>query len=157
MDKLNKAHDDGVVLGLADVAGVAQRLDIDVMLLKQPDTFNLFIIALLELQGRQVPWKVDPGYTFTSADKISFFQLAGALAIHAARARQRPSRVLTLRPSGIHGLPHEDWDGVAKPPLPQGDKASEKPFKDGYCAHATPAFPCWHRPYLALLEVEQHT
>lgn len=77
MDKLNKAHEQGVVLGLRDVAGVGERLDIDVMLMTQPDTFNLFLIALMELQGTKVPWNIDPGYSFTSKDIMSWFQLAG--------------------------------------------------------------------------------
>jgi hypothetical protein len=82
MDNLNKAHDEGVVIGLHEVAGVQERLDIDVMLLTQPDTFNLFLIALMELQGKKVDWKVDTGYSFTSKDIMSWFQIAGKSFIY---------------------------------------------------------------------------
>lgn len=78
MDKLNEAHDKGVVLGLRDVAGVGERLDIDVMLTTQPDTFNLFLIAMMELQG-QNPLGSTPDPSFKSKDKMSYFQLAGML------------------------------------------------------------------------------
>lgn len=71
MDKLNQTHEQGVVLGLRDISGVVERLDIDVMLMTQPDTFNLFLIALMELQGKNVPWDNDPGYSFTSQDIMS--------------------------------------------------------------------------------------
>lgn len=77
MDNLNKAHDEGVVIGLHEVSGVQERLDIDVMLLTQPDTFNLFLIALMELQGKKVNWEVDAGYSFTSKEIMSWFQIAG--------------------------------------------------------------------------------
>ncbi|KAG9032088.1 hypothetical protein FRB95_001949 [Tulasnella sp. JGI-2019a] len=47
--------------------------------------------------------------------------------------------------SGIHGLPHEPWDGVNNP----------DPRK-GYCEHHTILFPTWHRPYMALYEQLLH-
>ncbi|KXJ86569.1 hypothetical protein Micbo1qcDRAFT_208983 [Microdochium bolleyi] len=90
MDQLNEAHKQGVVLGLRDVAGVVDRVDIDVMLLEQPDTFNLFLIALMEIQGKEVPWTTDADHTFTSENPLSFFQIAG-----------------------IHGLPGDSWFGEA--------------------------------------------
>jgi hypothetical protein len=50
---LKKAHAAGIVVGLRDIAGIAFRLDIDVLLTDQPDTFNLFLIALDELQNEE--------------------------------------------------------------------------------------------------------
>ncbi|KAL8787253.1 MAG: hypothetical protein Q9195_007863 [Heterodermia aff. obscurata] len=65
MDKLKQAHEDGVVLGLKEVTGLLPRLDVDVMLTTQPDTFNLFLLALRALQ--------DEGM---SKDKNGYFELA---------------------------------------------------------------------------------
>ncbi|KAF5558860.1 tyrosinase precursor (monophenol monooxygenase) [Fusarium phyllophilum] len=81
MDQLEKAHEDGVVLGLAGF-GTGQRLDIDVMLTEQPDTFNLYLIALMELQGMDnLPWPTPKGYSFKDGKdldlKMSWFQLTG--------------------------------------------------------------------------------
>ncbi|CVL03756.1 related to tyrosinase precursor (monophenol monooxygenase) [Fusarium mangiferae] len=92
MDQLEKAHKAGVVLGLAGF-GVAQRVDIDVMLTEQPDTFNLYLIALMELQGiKNLPWPTPEDYSFEDGKsmdlKMSWFQL-----------------------TGIHGLPMSPWDG----------------------------------------------
>lgn len=42
---------------------------------------------------------------------------------------------------GIHGLPYKAWDGVT------GTQ------QNGYCEHGSIIFPLWHRPYLALFEV----
>lgn len=77
MDQLNEAHEQGVVLGLANVSGIAQRLDIDELLLHHPDTFNLFLIALMEMQGLEVPWETPKEYAFSPEDKLSYFQIAG--------------------------------------------------------------------------------
>ena len=79
MDILDQAHDQGAVVGLRDVAGVAPRLDIDVLLLKHPDTFNLLLIALMELKAEALPWKIDDGFKVDKANKMSYFQLAGIL------------------------------------------------------------------------------
>ncbi|RBQ80962.1 hypothetical protein FVER14953_10660 [Fusarium verticillioides] len=91
MDQLDKAHKEGVVLGLAGF-GTAQRLDIDVMLTEQPDTFNLYLIALMELQGMEnLPWPTPEGYSFKAGGddlKMSWFQM-----------------------TGIHGQPVSIWDG----------------------------------------------
>ncbi|GJC86338.1 tyrosinase [Colletotrichum liriopes] len=86
MDQLDEAHKQGIVLGLADF-GVEQRVDIDVMLTEQPDTFNLFLIALMELQGMdKLPWQnqVPDGFFFKADGKqldlrMSWFQLAAEL------------------------------------------------------------------------------
>ena len=51
MDALNKAQQDGVVLGLKAVAGVAPRMDIDKLLHDLPDTFNLFCLAMIDLMN----------------------------------------------------------------------------------------------------------
>lgn len=66
MDALRAANDAGVVLGLKSVADVANRLDIDDLLLNKPDAFNLFLLAFAELQ--------EPQYT---TDKMGFYQIAG--------------------------------------------------------------------------------
>ncbi|KAG5799174.1 hypothetical protein H9Q69_001806 [Fusarium xylarioides] len=92
MDQLDKAHKEGVVLGLAGF-GTGQRVDIDVMLTEQPDTFNLYLIALMELQGMEnLPWPTPEGYSFKAGGedlKMSWFQM-----------------------TGIHGLPLRPWDKV---------------------------------------------
>ncbi|KAH7311251.1 hypothetical protein B0I35DRAFT_481241 [Stachybotrys elegans] len=121
-DQLEEAHKQGIVLGLAD-SGVQQRVDIDVILTEQPDTFNLFLIALMELQGMdKLPWQdqIPEGFSFKPGEKqldlrMSWFQLAG-----------------------IHGLPLSPWDG-------EGERGY-------YCTHAKPNFGTWHRPYLAMME-----
>ena len=77
MSILDKAYKDGVVVGLRDVADVAPRLDIDVLLLNHPDTFNLLLIALMELKGGDVPWTIDDGFKVKKDDKMSYYQLAG--------------------------------------------------------------------------------
>ena len=79
MDFLDEAHKRGVVVGLRDVAGVAPRLDIDVLLLNHADTFNLLLIALMELKAENLPWEIDDGFKVKKADKMSYFQLAGIL------------------------------------------------------------------------------
>lgn len=69
MTTLEQAQKDGVVLGLGDATGeVRQRLDIDDLLVKYPKTFNLFLLALRELQDEK----------FTN-DKMGWFQIAGTL------------------------------------------------------------------------------
>ncbi len=64
--ELKKAHEKGIVVGLRKIAGVALRLDIDVLLSQQPDTFNLFLIALDELQNEE------------AQNIMGFYQIAGA-------------------------------------------------------------------------------
>ncbi|KAH7073183.1 common central domain of tyrosinase-domain-containing protein [Paraphoma chrysanthemicola] len=80
---LKDANDKGIVKGLAEFGKVARR-DVDELLHDEPDCFNLFLIALKQLQETKgtnkdefTPWD----------DKMSFFQIAG-----------------------IHGLPNAPWD-----------------------------------------------
>ena len=68
MEVLKKAQADGVLVGLKDVAGVVPRLDVDLLLLNEPDTFNLFLLALQSLQSEK-----------GSEDKMGYFQIAGPL------------------------------------------------------------------------------
>lgn len=77
MSLLDKAHKDGVVVGLKEVAGVAPRLDIDVLLLTKPKVFNLLLIALMELKGDPVTWAIDDDFKVPRSDKMSYFKLAG--------------------------------------------------------------------------------
>lgn len=55
----------GVVFGLGAMNNdeIRSRVDIDVMISKQPDTFNLFLLALLDLQA--------------DTSKLGYFSLAG--------------------------------------------------------------------------------
>lgn len=48
--------------------------------------------------------------------------------------------------AGIHGVPRQDFDGVA-----QCDSCGGA---DGYCPHDSVLFPAWHRSYMALYEQE---
>lgn len=78
MGILDDAHRDGVVVGLAsECEAPIARQDIDAMLLNQPDTFNLMVIAFLEIMDVKVPWDIDEGYKVTKDDKFSFYQMAG--------------------------------------------------------------------------------
>jgi hypothetical protein len=60
------ANNDGVVLGLKSVAGVQPRVDIDQLLYEDPEVFNLFLLALKELQ--------DPSNT---KNIMGYFEIAG--------------------------------------------------------------------------------
>lgn len=77
MSILDKAHKEGLVVGLKEVAGVAPRIDIDLLLLNHPDIFNLLLIALKELKGEDVPWPIDKDFEVKKDDKMSFYQIAG--------------------------------------------------------------------------------
>jgi tyrosinase len=50
--------------------------------------------------------------------------------------------------TGIHGRPYKAYDNVQ---ALQGNEAN------GYCTHVSIIFPPWHRPYLALYEVNNPT
>ncbi len=68
MDRLNQAQRDGVVIGLKDVAGVVPRQDVDMLLLHEPDTFNLFLLALRNLQQDQ-----------DTSNIMGYYQIAGTI------------------------------------------------------------------------------
>lgn len=70
MTDLNTAVAQGLVTGLPGF-GVVPRQDIDTLLLKEPDSFNLFLLALRELQNEK------PGQSPQWREKMSFYQLAG--------------------------------------------------------------------------------
>lgn len=73
MDALLQAQEKGVVLGLNGVpeGSLVPRLDIDELLFHKPDTFNLFLLALSELQNDK-----------NTSDKMGFYQVAGNILIH---------------------------------------------------------------------------
>ena len=50
MEALLHAHQNSVVMGLKDVAGVVQRMEIDDFIISKPDSFNLYMLALTEMQ-----------------------------------------------------------------------------------------------------------
>lgn len=78
MEKLNEAHKNGIVIGLKDFSSdPVPRMDIDDMILKFPEMFNLLVIALLELMVVDVPWDIPEEYRTTKKDKFSYFQIAG--------------------------------------------------------------------------------
>ena len=66
LQALQRAHEKGIVVGLKDVANVVPRLDIDVLLVQKPQTFNLFILAFDKLQRES-----------SSTEKMGYFQIAG--------------------------------------------------------------------------------
>ena len=133
--ELRDAHRKGIVLGLQGVSKTVERLDIDILLTKYPKTFNLFVLALDKLQ-HETP----------TTDKMSYFQIAGKSPVSKAHLHVDSTWFYS---SGIHGLPRSLWDGV-------GGKtnAADRRQWVGYCAHGQPTFPSWHRPYMALMEVQ---
>lgn len=51
MEQLRQAQENGIVIGLKGVSsGPVLRRDIDDLIVNYPDTFNLFLLALSELQ-----------------------------------------------------------------------------------------------------------
>jgi hypothetical protein len=70
MTDLNTAVAQGLATGLPGF-GIVPRQDIDVLLSKEPDCFNLFLLALRELQAEK------PGQPPQWTEKMSFYQLAG--------------------------------------------------------------------------------
>lgn len=65
---LDDAQRDGVVVGLGKAIGsVVNRVDVDTLLTQGPMTFNLFVIALAELQADQLD----------DQNKMHYFQIAG--------------------------------------------------------------------------------
>ena len=68
MSDLDTAQKQGVVVGLNEATGeVLDRLDIDQLLFHHPDTFNLYLLALADLQNEQK----------SNDDKMGWFQIAG--------------------------------------------------------------------------------
>ncbi|KAI9663307.1 MAG: hypothetical protein M1831_002591 [Alyxoria varia] len=126
LQELLAAHKKGIVVGLKGVSDVpvVPRRDIDVLLKDQPQTFNLFIIALYELQQNKA---IDDKYVnlkdSTDDPRMTYFQIAG-----------------------IHGAPKTQWDNMGRKQNWHDRSIS------GYCAHSQVTFPTWHRPYLAMLE-----
>ncbi|RPA75533.1 Di-copper centre-containing protein [Ascobolus immersus RN42] len=64
--QLESAQERGVILGL-DILGLGavERMDVDVLLSKYPDTFNLYILALEEISKQD------------NKDKMSYYEIAG--------------------------------------------------------------------------------
>ncbi|KAF3000407.1 hypothetical protein E8E14_002195 [Neopestalotiopsis sp. 37M] len=72
MDQIRAAQKAGVVIGLAGVGPDLPRLEIDEMIINQPDTFNLFCLAMKEL--KEAP----------TSDWMSFYQIAGIHGVPTA-------------------------------------------------------------------------
>lgn len=70
MDALKNAQRDGIVLGLKALSDPKPRLDIDEALLNQPDAFNLFLLAIAELQRAE-----------HDKDLMGYFQITGILSL----------------------------------------------------------------------------
>jgi hypothetical protein len=68
MDVIRNAQKNGVVVGLKGVSlnGPVERMEVDDLLFKRPDTFNLFLLALDELQNDK-----------HTNDIMGFYQVAG--------------------------------------------------------------------------------
>ena len=67
----DEAQAQGIVIGLNEVTGeVRDRLDIEELLLRHPKTFNLYLLALAELQDE----------ARSNKDKMGWFQIAGMLS-----------------------------------------------------------------------------
>jgi tyrosinase len=78
MANLKEAQEKGVILGLREISGIIPRVDIDVLLAKEPDTFNLFILAIDKIQLNGDPAKdTEAGWM----EKMGYFQVAGLFPI----------------------------------------------------------------------------
>jgi len=68
MDAIRNAQKNGVVIGLKGVSpnGPVERMEVDDLLFNKPDTFNLFLLALDELQNDK-----------HTDDIMGFYQVAG--------------------------------------------------------------------------------
>ena len=70
MVTLEEAQQKGIVIGLNEVTGeVRPRLDVDEFLSQHPKSFNLYLLALAELQDEKL----------SNNDKMGWFQIAGRL------------------------------------------------------------------------------
>ncbi|KAL0467683.1 hypothetical protein QR685DRAFT_366309 [Neurospora intermedia] len=65
------------------------------------------------------------------------------LALSEMQAMNESEELSYFSLAGIHGLPHEVWNGVE-----QVEGAPDT----GYCPHGETIFATWHRPYVALFE-----
>ena len=88
--------------------------------------FDLYILSLQRFQQQN------------QSALLSYYQVAGDVPLHVSNIW-----ILT-NDQGIHGRPFIAWDNV------QGY------FQAGYCTHSSILFPSWHRPYMALFEVDFH-
>lgn len=70
IDELSKAHQDGVVRGLYGIPNTAPvpRLELDELLDRNPDGFNIFLLALERLQDEKENVK---------NTKMSYYEIAG--------------------------------------------------------------------------------
>lgn len=130
--KLEEKHKAGLTVGLGEINGTVARLDIDVLMHRHPDCFNIFILGMRELQKRP------------ANDIMGWFQIAGKSNLPSVCCE--PSRLLMW--SGIHGYPKALWYNVP-------DKNLDLEDDSGYCQHAKNKFPTWHRPYICMLEVSR--
>ena len=128
----------GVQTGPSPADGsVPLRLEIH-ELQKNADLWNLYLLGLDRLQS------VD------QSRLLSYYQLSGIklpCLILSFGVDSRPIgaiRVTDELSAGIHGRPYVAWDKVG--PAANG-------WSNGYCTHTSNLFPTWHRPYLALYEV----
>ena len=109
------------------------RLEINDLIndLDNHDMFSLYIQALSKppfrlylTSNRHIELQTDVMYDTSQVDQLSHFGIGG-----------------------IHGLPYAQWQGSGGT-----DPVSGSQF-GGYCTHGTVLFPTWHRPYVALYEV----
>ncbi|KAK7937823.1 tyrosinase precursor (monophenol monooxygenase) [Apiospora aurea] len=134
LDELRQANERGTIRGLRDVSGVKERLDIDIMIDTKPDTFNLFILAVKELQK--------PANENTP-DAMRYAELSGEISQYICLLH--PSLEL-MACAGIHGLPQRKWEGDHEPKEPKNKS------EYSYCHHGKRTFHVWHRPYVAAME-----
>ncbi|KAK7963576.1 tyrosinase precursor (monophenol monooxygenase) [Apiospora saccharicola] len=131
LDELRRANELGIIKGLGGLpGGVKERLDIDVMIDTKPDTFNLFILAVKELQK--------PGSTPIA---MRYAEIAGETRLYFCSLH--PSLQLMVD-AGIHGWPQRKWAGDTL------DDGSDPNYN--YCPHSLRTFLAWHRPYVAAME-----
>ena len=88
--------------------------------------FDLYILSLQRFQQQN------------QSALLSYYQVAGEVPPLVSYTW------LLTNYQGIHGRPFIAWDNV------QGS------FQAGYCTHSSILFPSWHRPYMALFEVDFH-
>ncbi|PVH87416.1 putative tyrosinase [Cadophora sp. DSE1049] len=90
--------------------------------------------------GGKVPLRREIDEWWASKEKNDIYQKS--LFIYALNEFQQMSpddQLSYFAVAGIHGQPLVSWDTKA-------------PKNSWYCTHASPLFPPWHRPYLALYE-----